>query len=443
VTGWAQRFTATHPLREPLALGGALIIALGLAVSASVKPLITLLVIGAILVVVICNVRVEVAVLALVALGPLELAFPSSLNSQLTPTKIVGALAFVGFALNAFVTGRRIVFDRAHGIVLAILALAMLSTLQTTDTGGALTTTTRYGSFVALFFVVSQFVGDHRLQRRIAWALSIGSTITGFLAVREFLSGKALLARLPEGDPNDVAFVLATTLPLTLWLLREPGVRRVLASAMVGMISVAVVLTFSRGALVGLGAGLLWKLLVDRGHLRVIVAGGVTAATAILLVVFLAGGQVDTGLKAKGKIASNNVSTRLQAWHLAAKLAAEKPLLGIGPGQFRNVYGKETDQLPGTPPLKVVHNAYLDVAAELGVVAAILFLAYLALVFVRAWSARVNGRGPPGFAGALTIALLIGSVSALTLSEQYYAPFWLLGALATALWHEQRISAAA
>ena len=33
-------------------------------------------------------------------------------------------------------------------------------------------------------------------------------------------------------------------------------------------------------------------------------------------------------------------------------------------------------------------------------------------------------------------ALVVACVSAVFLSEQYYAPFWLLGALATALWRE-------
>jgi O-antigen ligase len=387
---------------------------------------------------VICLVRVEVAVLALVASGPLELALSYGEGSQITPTKAIGALAFVSFALNALVTRRRIFFDWAHAIVLAILALALLSALQVDETAEAISTTSRYASFVALFFVVSQFVGDHRLLRWIAWTLSIASTVTGFLAVREFLSGASLLARLPQGDPNDVAFVLATTLPLTFWLLRERGWRRVLVVAMIGMISVAVLLTFSRGALVGLTAGVLWKILVDRRHVGVIAGGAVTIGIAVALVVYLGGGQVDTGLQAKSKVAGENVSTRLQAWGLAADFAVDHPLLGIGPGQFKERYNAATDQLPGTPPLLVVHNAYLDIAGELGVLAALLFVGYLGLVLVRAWTANVTGRGPPGYGGAVTVALLVGCVAALTLSEQYYAPFWLLGALATAIWHDRR-----
>jgi hypothetical protein len=37
----------------------------------------------------------------------------------------------------------------------------------------------------------------------------------------------------------------------------------------------------------------------------------------------------------------------------------------------------------------------------------------------------------------VAIALVVGAVATLTLSEQYFAPFWLLGGLATALWRER------
>jgi len=434
----AERLMPTRRLAlEQLVAPGAIALAAGLALCASIAPLTTLLALGAVTAAAVCIVWIEVPVLALVASGPLELAVTYHSQSQLSPTKVVGAVAFASFALNAVITRRPIVFDRTHAVVFGILALALLSTLQVNDTGDAVSTTTRYASFVLLFFIISQFSNDHRLQRLIVWTLSIASTVVGFLAVREFLSGHELLARLPEGDPNDVAFVLATTLPLTFWLLRERGLRRVAVVAMLGMLAVAIILTFSRGALVGLAAGLLWKLIVDRRQLKVILAAAVLAGAVIGLVVYLAGDRVDTGLRAKEKVAGANVSSRLEAWRLAAGLAVDHPLLGIGPGEFRNRYVAATGRLPGTPPLKVVHNAYLDIAAELGIVAAILFVAYLVMSIVRGWTANVRRRGPPGLGASVTIALVIGSVATLTLSEQYFAPFWLLGGLATALWHER------
>ena len=126
--------------------------------------------------------RVEFPILLLVATALLEAIFTPGAGSQLSVTKVVGALAFASFALNAVVARRRLYLDAGHVLVFGLLAIAMVSTLQAEHIPEAVTTTTRYASFVALFFVVSQFVGDHRFQARIAWVLSISSAIAGALA---------------------------------------------------------------------------------------------------------------------------------------------------------------------------------------------------------------------------------------------------------------------
>ena len=190
----------------------------------------------------------------------------------------------------------------------------MVSTLPAQSTSDALTTTTRYASFVALFFVVSQFVGDHRLQTRIAWVLSFTSAIAGAVASWHFLSGHSLQARLPNGDPNDIAFILATTLPLTFWLLREPGRRRTAAMVMIGVISVSILLTLSRGALIGLSAAVIWLALAERRLLKPLVAGALVAAVILGVVVHVKHNRIEAGLRAKEKVASANVSSRLEAW---------------------------------------------------------------------------------------------------------------------------------
>ena len=78
-----------------------------------------------------------------------------------------------------------------------------------------------------------------------------------------------------------------------------------------------------------------------------------------------------------------------------------QPLLGVGPGNFRYHYFEPTGRPVGTQNLDVVHNAYLDVAAELG------FLGDGALPLAT-WSVccGLTGKprpatGPPGYAAAL------------------------------------------
>jgi O-antigen ligase len=305
--------------------------------------------------------------------------------------------------------------------------------LQAQDTSAAMTTTTRYASFVGLFFVASQIVRTHAQLTRLAWVLSISATAAGAIASYRFLSGQATIATLAHGDPNDVAFALATTLPLTLWLVRQPGWRRAASLTMLLTILGSIALTFSRGALLGLGIAVLWQAIVERRHVGVIAVGALVGLLGLLLLAQLKPSQVEKGLTYKSNIAQANVSSRLEAWGAAAHLAANHPLLGVGPGNFKVHYLEATGRPLGTPPLAVVHDAYLDIAAELGPLAAVAFVLYLALGFTRLNEARQRELGPPGFATALRLSLIVGMVAALTLSEQYFAPFWLIGGLAAGL----------
>lgn len=416
-----------------------LLFAVPVAYAATRQPLEVLVGVLAVGAVVLCTLRIELAVLALVASAPLEFVLDVG-SGSLTVTKVAGAVCFGAFALNAVVTRRRLVFDIAHGVVFLLLAIAAVSMLQAEDLSAAIVVTTRYASFVALFFVVSQFVGDWKLQRRIAWTLSLGSCVTGIVASSNFLSGTTISANVGSGGgggPGDIAFILATTLPFTLWLLSERGVRRFAALAMVVVISISILLTFNRGALVGLAAGLIWYTVFERRNGRALLVGGLVIGLAFFLVFSLNEQTIHTGLQAKEKVATTNVQTRLEAWEAASKLAVTNPLLGVGPGNFQNRYLRATGHPPGTKTLRVVHDAYLDVAAELGLVAVGLFVAYLVLGFARLTAAVRDRLGPPGFASAARVSLVIAVFAAVTLSEQYFAPFWLLGGLAAALIDER------
>ena len=418
------------------AAAGAVVGALAIGLLAARSPVLGLASVGAVTAVGIALMRTEIAILLLVASGPLEFSLSFGTKSTLlTPTKLVGAICFLSFAFNVVINRRKLVMDAAHGLVFGLLAIAMISTVQAPSTTDALATTTRYASFVALFVVISQYVRDEALFRRIVWVLSIAASVTGGYALWEFLSGRMLSARTVQGDPNDIAFVLATTLPLTFWLLGTRRAQRVLVLCLIGIIALAILLTFSRGGLVGLAAGITWKILVERRHRGAILTGVIIAAVAIGVVLATDPGRVETGLKAKQTVASENVATRLDAWSKAARFAVDHPLLGIGPGNFRTSYAAVAGAPAGTDTVVVVHNAYLDVAAELGVLAMILFVSYLAVVFGYSTTAERDKRGPPGLAGAVQTALVISVFSALTLSEQYYAPFWLLGGLACAIRH--------
>jgi len=377
--------------------------------------------------------RPQVALLLLVAAGTLESFVPEVLGPQLTAVKVTGALAFATFLLEAAITRRPLRLDRSHALLGLLLALALVSTLGARSPVDALSVTLRYASFAGLYLVATQHAGDERFPERVAWVASAAASLAGLLAIRNFAAGTTSLAAPTYGDSNDLAFLLVTALPLAAWLLWTPGTRRVLAGAMVTLIGVAAVLTLSRGALLALAVGVAWHAATERRHIPTLLLAAVVTASVGLLAVQQNPDRVALSLEQKRNIAQENVETRLDAWRAAAELAADRPLTGVGPGNFGLYYFERTGRPPGTFGLRVVHDAYLDVAAELGVTGLVLFVGFLGVVFFRASVARRERRGPPGLAAAVRTALLIAMVGGITLSEQYYPPFWVLGALATVL----------
>lgn len=406
----------------------------GLCVLAVRHPVTALGIFFATAALILCIWRVEIALLVLVAVGPLEAAYrPSGISL----TKVAGALAFASFAFHALVTRRRLVFDGTHILVLLLLAVSLISTVNAHDQEAASTTVIRYTSFVAMFFVISQFGDDHNLLRRIVWVLTLASAGASYFALANLFSGRSLLAGLPYANENDVAFTLATTLPLALWLVRERGVKRLVALASSATILSAIVLTFSRGAFVGLAAAAVWKVVAERRHVGAFLFGGLAALATVLVLVNLHSSQVHRASLAKQKVAQENIQSRLDAWSGAARLAADHPLLGVGPGNFQSYFFRATDRPSGTLLLTQVHNTYLDVASELGVIALILFVSFVVMSFSHAVQAERHSLGPPGLASALATALIVAAVSGSFISAQYSAPFWLLGALTAALWSQR------
>jgi putative inorganic carbon (hco3(-)) transporter len=377
--------------------------------------------------------RTDLALLLVVAAAPLEGAFSSG-PAGISVTKLTGGLCFASFAF-AVARGRRLLrFERGQAIVLGILALALLSTLQAHETSAAVTTTSRYASFAAVYVIFTQLGHDRVVQRRIAWTLAVACSVAAALGLNEYLSGKQELATLPHVNQNDFAFVLATSLPLMFVLLTGPKLLRPLVLAAIALVSAAILLSLSRGALVGIGVGFLLFVLTDRRRWQVTLTAGALAAIGTLFVIHSNPQRFHQALQLKSQVAQENVSTRFGAWGAASRLAADHPLLGVGPGNFQFYYNKLTGRPVGTFTLTVAHNALLDVGAELGLVAMSLLALYLVLAFVRLTTSLERGYGDPGFVRALRISLTIAIVSAMFLSEQYFLPFWLLGGLASAIW---------
>ena len=151
-------------------------------------------------------------------------------------------------------------------------------------------------------------------------------------------------------------------------------------------------------ALVGLGAGLTLATMVTRVPRWSVLAllGGVLVTGVAGLVVSGAGvGGAQTVAQARVNLASPD---RTGALHAALQLVAQHPLTGTGPGQA-DLRWKGHDH--GSQLYAYVHNEYLQLTAELGLVGLVLLAILLVAITRLLWRARPTGPANATWAGVV------------------------------------------
>jgi len=293
-----------------------------------------------------------------------------------------------------------------------------------------------------LFLVVYTAAATTRAFRTIVWAYLVGSVVTSVYSIAS--GGYGSSGRLSTlFDPNYFAAELTPAIVVSCFLFLTTDSRRIrLVSAVTLVVDViAFALTQSRGGIVGLAVGLIAAVAIA-GRARPRVLAAVLVIFAVGVGYYFLYSPAHLSGSFRGSFASAT-SGRSDEWRIALRMFSNHPLNGVGLGNFVVVeptYATQTINLNFvnlvvTTPL-VAHNSYLEVAAELGFVGVLLFLAILALPTSRACRAlpqlsasmdsfEFYARGV--IAGALGLF-----VAFFFLSTEYEKQLWLvLGLLAS------------
>ena len=146
--------------------------------------------------------------------------------------------------------------------------------------------------------------------------------------------------------------------------------------------------TLSRGALVGLASLAPWAIVTRRVPVGGVLLGVVVLLSVAALAFALWAPLLQTG--SSGRATSpTRTSRRAQAlWAAAVRMSADRPITGVGPGRF----GIEAPAYVRNNPLElrepVVHNSYLHVLAEIGLLGLLGFVGFL----VSSWRLLSRGR---------------------------------------------------
>jgi putative inorganic carbon (HCO3(-)) transporter len=421
--------------RGVILLAGAL--SAVLAYAAALSPLVALAALAGVLLLLLVLLWAEAVLLLLVAVLPWEdmLKYPTE---TISAVKVLGLLLAAAWALRALAQRTELRLPSTLAPVLVFGMLVGASLVLSPDPVAGVDKALRYTLFIVFFFLIVQLTRSRASVRRFLRVLTLAASGAAIWALVAFLGGELERAAGPIQDPNDFAYLMATVLPLAGLLFVEEPRRRVLWGTCLTLMLAATLATLSRGALVGLAGLLIWALASRRVPVAGVIGGVITLGVVLLVAAFFWSPLIDERVDQKGKIADENTASRLAFWEAAGQMAYDHPLVGVGPARF----GEESDSylLGSRSDLQdpVVHNSYLEIAAENGIPALLAFLAYLA----GSWILLARGLRSSEAAGdrdgvrlitALQAAFVVAVVSGAFLSQQLALPLWLVGALAVAV----------
>lgn len=331
-----------------------------------------------------------------------------------------------------------------------LVALSLASSIWATSSSGAISSGIRLAQGVLFVFIVYAAV---RTVRQLFWVITAfvaGAALTAVVglaggASSEELGPYAETYRLAGGigDANEFAALLVPSLVFAAFALAvaRTALARLAFFSAFGLVTIALLLTESRGGLVALAVTAV-AVAVYAGPLRARALAAVCCAGAVG-VCYYAFVAPPESLTRITHFSAGGGTGRSDLWTIALEMWRDHPLLGIGAGNFQTVEPRyavgaanltRVDLVIDTP--KVAHNTYLHVLTELGVVGLTLFLCAIWAALAAAVRAvrRFASRGL--LAGELlTRSLVLGAVGMLAafvfISAQYEKQLWLmLGLLA-------------
>jgi O-antigen ligase len=395
------------------------------------------------------DVKLGIAALGVLIFAPLAIAnTPLALSGWLV-TAFLSGYAAVGSMSNKalyFIAGVAVMLlihrgaqressrqlTRMVGLVIVFFSWIVLSLLWAPQAAYAKDTAVHLVMAAVVFFLVLALFTEREQVRWLMLAFIAGAVlsvlsgaVTGGLSVSgaAATTASSVQGRLQGGtsDPNYLAAAIVPAMMLAGGLAARRGHPFERFGLMVATIVLAIGLaaTESRGGFLAMIIVSLGALLTWRGR-RMMILGFMLVFTLAVGAWFVASPTAWHRVTS----ASDGGSGRSEIWHVATRVVDAHPLVGVGLGQFPVVspdYITQPGALTRADLLVgkqiVVHNAYLQLWVETGIVGLALFIA-IAIAAIIAGSRAVRRFDAQGDVetAMLARALVLAIIGALTAS---------------------------
>lgn len=319
----------------------------------------------------------------------------------------------------------------------------------------------------ALFWTIVSHVGRRRELYQLAVtafaALGVAIAVASVFGTQwsnKFPLIGPLLERIPKPlaglfsgtdsgfNPNQVGGTLLYVLPLLVALAvyglvyHRQRLGKWLPAALAALtIGSVLILTQSRGSLLGLGVALVFMLLIHwRWGRWLLVAGGVAAVIGLALIPLDSlSGTLESAENVQEVTGVLTLAGRMEIWNRALYGIGDFPFTGMGLGTFRKIvhllYPLFT--IPPDIDFAHAHNFFFQMALDFGIPGLVSLLALYGIAGVQlsaVWKRAQEKRGMVvGLLGVLVGQSVYSMADAVTMGAKVNLFFWLLFALILAL----------
>jgi len=359
-----------------------------------------------------------------------------TLRDLFEPTRILFGTFLVCFVVGGILKkGRGGTFDNTE-ILMGVFSVLLLVSVLFKAKGLAFGLRTTLDAFVIPFvgyFVARRLITNEDRLGKLTQVIGYMGVYLIMICLVELLTHHEILYRL--GGPFKSGSVLYVVMSVVFFMTLLDSMRgnslpegkQALHSGIVKFIlylaPVIILLTWARGNWVGFLLGVGMFLLLGR---RLVSARRKVAAIGLALiflsVIGLGGGSVVPGQIIEGRIGNvQNIRSRIAGWQIGIQEGRNHPIFGIGLNNLRDVLRSTTVRYAGVRNISTIHNSFLSLFVELGVVG---LLAYLAIVrsIIRGGVSlyRTGKHSQDRWRGVMVIAIVVGYLTPALFANTLY-----------------------
>ncbi len=357
-----------------------------------------------------CTAAIEFLLIGLLVFSPLAFGTVQVWSISIMHLATIIMLALWFLKMNAQ-SRFRLVRTPLDLPILAFGAIAVVSTVTSVYFNESKTELFKILNYILLYYIVVNNIKDFKRIKRVITILVVIGCALAVYGLYNYLNGiemiygiekKAYVGNLTATyvNSNSMSAYLALTIPLAIGLFlsellasqrkHRRSITTFILPPAIFVMTAALIFTHSRDGWISFFVSILFLsiILIRIRHKTPKTLTRIAVTVLVILIILGTVGSIGLYQAVKNKSAASlsnpfrgvPLESRIEVYRGAVQMIADRPLLGVGPGNFPLVYPRYRDK-KYIIFMNETHNDYLQFASEMGIFSLAAFLVLLLLYF--------------------------------------------------------------